>query len=41
MILSVFALALGAAIALIGGLGAMVASEASAVSDEPRGVGYL
>ena len=41
MIISIFVLALGAAIALIGGLGAVVASESVAVSDEPRGAGYV
>jgi hypothetical protein len=38
MILSVFALAIGAAILLIGGLGAVIAAEADAASGAPGSV---
>ncbi|WP_279595546.1 hypothetical protein [Methylobacterium sp. J-090] len=41
MILSVFALAIGAAITLIGGLGAVIAAEPGREPDVPRSAGYV
>lgn len=41
MIIAVFALALCAAFALIGGLGAVIASESGTVSEAPHGAGYI
>ncbi|MDO9427478.1 MAG: hypothetical protein Q7T93_11675 [Methylobacterium sp.] len=41
MILSAFALALAAAVTLIGGLGAMIAAEPGLEPDVPRSAGYV